>query len=77
MIEEIVHLFILLKTLLYYTLEDDNEKINHIIFCKLKKFTKKIENVYYKEVLLEKMKKNLVSLVVLTTIYNYCRIGIL
>lgn len=77
MLNEILYLVVSLKTLLYYTLVDGNEKVYHIVFSSLKKFHEKMENVYLREILLEKLKVNILSIVVMTTIYNYCRIGIL
>tara|TARA_Y100000389_G_scaffold50722_1_gene46430 strand:- start:15701 stop:15937 length:237 start_codon:yes stop_codon:yes gene_type:complete len=77
MIKEIVYLFISLKTLLTYTLQEGNEKVYHMIYSSLKKFNDKIENIYFKEILLEKMKMNVVSLVVTITIINYYRVGII
>lgn len=67
---EIWSIFTTIQTLLSYILESGNDKIFHILFCNLKQFEKKIEDIYFREVLLENLKLNIISIVVITTILH-------
>jgi hypothetical protein len=66
----IVNMFISLKLLIAYTIEDKDDHIYNIIYNALKTFHQKIETIYFQEVLLKKMKLHIIYTIILITLHK-------